>query len=42
VVVIEDHHALGAEDLDARRMSERRIFLGQRVAHAEARHRASA
>ena len=40
VVVVEDDHAAGADQLDPRRMAERRIFLRQRVAHPEIDHRA--
>jgi len=35
VIVVEDHHAFGAEHFHARRVPKRRIFFRQRVAHTE-------
>ena len=40
VVVVDDHGALAAEQLDAVGLAERRIARRQRVAHAEIDHRA--
>ena len=40
VVVVDDHGAFGAEQLDAVGLAERRIVRRQRVAHAEIDHRA--
>ena len=40
VIVIDDHGAVGAEELDAIRLPLRRIIRRQRVADAEIDHRA--